>query len=1008
MILKKSLKFTLPALMLAASTSAFAAEEVTLNDPQKTKISWSEFVKSVNNPNEAVVKVTGKDISKDENLDVVRDYLAAQKTTAEKLDSLNARKKDKVDADTALAKAQRIVAGYEAEKAKQDKIVTDKTNELPQAVADTVTARTNVTNYVQNVVYGKKGVNGCTEDGAGTIYDAAEADLAAWNKQVSNLNTSITSLTGQSQVLSGKLDDARDELTALQKQYDALDKEITQETKTEIVPWLNDIYTAAKKLKTEFKTGVASTIMNPKCKVYYTYQDKTVDPELEGAEMLYLAFAPVEDYKEMDTKSLATFLTNNHVALTCVYMGDDYVDDDEGLDGFLYIEYTSKSAFVNNIINAIEELLKNPAYAKTTVTNKVEYKDPAAEKELSDKIDEKNKEITSYRTQRSEVNTQLDQAKDDLKDVTDKINNYTEVVDKTTGLTQQQQLKANLDYALKEGKAEVDAKLKAAKDKVEEIKQEIADAEKAATAAQNNATAAKADVTDARAVQSAAQTAVTEADNAYQNAVKEEAAAKKAVDDAQAVENQKAFDVVYGNVTLTADVTADVKINSYSGHIDGDNHGITITGDYLIDDFTGVIVDAAITGSGTTNTVVTRNNGHLYNVPVWYGTSGRYYDNTGANEVFTDMGKYIYDSLRDGFGADLANKKIVKLTPESRVYKITIDTPDDKGSVTSKTSYVNAINGTFYSYNNKEGFAVPVNQFAISGSDDLLDVDGFVNIVYDGYCKKVVIEDRKAFYCPVNLTAETLEYDRKFVVGQNAVCLPFALKHELHKKILFLSTYSSEDEDRFWFNKIEEGVTIAANTPALLVAQNSFSFTKDNALHNVSLLATPMKQILSVDSDDSKDESQSWGTFKNAGRDNFLGAAQSEYIYGLAKDGKFQQAGDGAVFPALRMVLSSRIKPKNAQGAPARRIGLRNAFGEDISEELDVTAIDGVKAQATGVSVAGGKGEIVITAEAAQGDVAIYTVDGKLIKVADVAEGTTTVKVQTGVYVVMGKKVMVK
>ena len=104
------------------------------------------------------------------------------------------------------------------------------------------------------------------------------------------------------------------------------------------------------------------------------------------------------------------------------------------------------------------------------------------------------------------------------------------------------------------------------------------------------------------------------------------------------------------------------------------------------------------------------------------------------------------------------------------------------------------------------------------------------------------------------------------------------------------------------------------------------------------------------------------------------------------------------------MVLFS---PASQTNAP-RRIGIRNEFGEDITEEVESGIYDVKASAAKSVNVAGGQGELIITAEADHGQVGVYSVDGKMITMVNVVEGTTTVNVKGGIYIVLGQKVLVK
>ena len=310
---------------------------------------------------------------------------------------------------------------------------------------------------------------------------------------------------------------------------------------------------------------------------------------------------------------------------------------------------------------------------------------------------------------------------------------------------------------------------------------------------------------------------------------------------------------------------------------------------------------------------------------------------------------------------------------------------------------------------NKGAYSLPVNTFAQSADDDIAGSE-VANVYYgtNNDCDKVIVTDATNFMCPVDIVTSNVEYTRKFKAGYNAACLPFALDYAANKdNILSICTYDQEDADRFWFTK-NDG-PIAAYTPVLIVGKSG----ADAFTLNMSDLETPVTIAKTNTSNayyvgaGTTEEGISYGTYKATNYEQFEGAKNGYKIYGL-QAGQFVYAGANTPdFPAFRMVISSSFvkTPEQASNMP-RRIGIRNANGVDITDETSGIATP--SADATSFSVVGGQGEIKITSEADYGDVAIYSLDGKMIKVANVMAGTTSVNLQQGVYIVLGKKVMVK
>lgn len=1007
MILKKSLKFTLPALLLAASASAFAAEEkvVTLSDGQTTK-TWSEFVAAVNN----LKSITGS-IDDLEKTDPQNAALAAWTTAKKNLQTakgvVEQKKTDKTTIET-----EADIAG--------------KTTALETAKTGLNTAKSNKDTYVKETVGGKETAYNNNVSSLATKKD----ELASLQTQQNNLNTELAQATAAQTKAGNELGQANAALTKATADYTKYSNQLNNlpmTTKPETVDWLQTIYSKSTSFQKDYKAGNTQS----KELIYCCLETYTYGFDDETATSLIFAFGskPADgktwtDYSPLNLSAYIKTLTAPDEFL--IYLGPKY--DELSGSNSEYIEFSYTGTFnagnlVNGAVNILTTLKNNALYQ----ISKTSYDDPDAAEELKElirqaedamtrannDINDANEKVAAADAKVGEINVKLNgrhgttenplpEGQEEVDGVIDQINTKQGEIDKLNNETIPNALKAWNDA--KDGIAAYDTAIETAQGVVDEKQKALDDAQKKVDDAEQAIKDAEAEVTKADA-------AVTAAENAAQDA-------------ANAAEQAK-----YQQITLTGNVEATTPISvDYAGTIYGGNNVITnkTTGSQIIaGTFSGYMVNTAINGQFARGT----RNASFENVAYWWskegGNIGRYYNNSGvAGDDVENLDELGYKA-RKSYGVDFENNVLVNHSVNSRVYKITVYDADG----TKPESYVNVKgdeeNGyKLYSVAQPAGFNL-VNKFAESTES----VPGVANIIYNGKCSKVVITDRQAFYCPKDIVADEVEYDRVFSErsgnGQNAVCLPFALKHAHNDNIKFLSTYSSEDDRTFWFNKVNEGAEVPANTPALLVATKSFSFTGENTLKGengdgITIKATPMDytlngnprpQMVATNSDEEGDNSMSFGIFKSTPASFFKGAvaADQEKIYGLATvDGvtKFYPAADNANFPAFRMVLYSPTVSKN--NAPARRIGLRNEFGEDITEELGFTSIDGVKAQVTGVNVEGGKGEIIITAEAAQGDVAIYNVDGKMIAVADVVAGTTTVKVQTGVYIVMGKKVMVK
>ncbi|MDE7386172.1 MAG: hypothetical protein K2N28_03435 [Muribaculaceae bacterium] len=439
----------------------------------------------------------------------------------------------------------------------------------------------------------------------------------------------------------------------------------------------------------------------------------------------------------------------------------------------------------------------------------------------------------------------------------------------------------------------------------------------------------------------------------------------------------------YGTLTLTADVVAAAPIDNFTGTINGDGHVINVTGKAAFTKFTGELSSAAVNGNFATSS----NGATLDNVAIWNNTGTYYNGNAVATENLT-FGALAY-AARTLFGADVANNKLAAVTDANRVYSITVYPT----ATTKQDNYVTYVGGVYTNVNNKQVVSVGDNVFVKSATTDLIANNVFYN---DGSAKNVVIKDRVNFFCPEDITAETVSYDRSFNEGFNSVCLPFEISSENIDALL--ATYDRDEDDKFWFT-YNGDASIAAYTPIIMKANAAGSL---KGLDNVTIKKTAESQIVDFGND-------SYGTLKNATTDQFAGGSQSYKIFGLTTDGIFKPAGTSAQLPAFRMVIKTENVTRETPAAQASRsIGFRDAMGYEIDINGGLTGVETVDSDATTFEVAGGQGEITINSSADCGNVAVYAMDGKVVANANVVAGTTSVNVPTGLYIVNGKKVAVK
>ena len=89
--------------------------------------------------------------------------------------------------------------------------------------------------------------------------------------------------------------------------------------------------------------------------------------------------------------------------------------------------------------------------------------------------------------------------------------------------------------------------------------------------------------------------------------------------------------------------------------------------------------------------------------------------------------------------------------------------------------------------------------------------------------------------------------------------------------------------------------------------------------------------------------------------------------------------------------------------------GIRSiAFADEPGNEQNTSDVADMESSQAAFEVIGAEGEIIIISDADCGMVDIYDLTGRMIATADVKGGETKVRVQTGVYIVAGQKVMVR
>lgn len=279
----------------------------------------------------------------------------------------------------------------------------------------------------------------------------------------------------------------------------------------------------------------------------------------------------------------------------------------------------------------------------------------------------------------------------------------------------------------------------------------------------------------------------------------------------------------------------------------------------------------------------------------------------------------------------------------------------------------NPVDWTDITYNNYQDFnnksANTLTSVDITGADAHdVDIDKFfknpntivyandtyndhANVVKDGKAASVTLSDKNAFNIPYGFDATIVTLRRKLQGGINSFVLPFWVNAN-DLKSTSLATYSSADNNEVVFTKVTE---VGANTPFITVGYNKGEENKLTWSNKGFVATTDIK-------------------FSDAFKGVYAPQSATDF-YGINADGELQKGGTDANINSFHAFYQAA----EGQTAPAK-----------ISFEGEATGINNVAA----ATVANG---------------AVYDLSGR--RVAEKLAGASLVK---GIYVVNGKKVVVK
>ena len=463
-----------------------------------------------------------------------------------------------------------------------------------------------------------------------------------------------------------------------------------------------------------------------------------------------------------------------------------------------------------------------------------------------------------------------------------------------------------------------------------------------------------------------------------------------------------ALDVFNGNnntITFDADVAKKVLFANNKGSISN----LVVKSGTIIDDLnTGRVVSSYDVVGGKYN---------LYSSTGAKQTIENSEENTKVDELYKS-------SLRGEFGMNVKTGEITKGS-EFKVYSVNkynvatdeiahayVNLSDNNGITAADGNYYLPVANTFYYVDDAD-------------AKDVLAKATQPNIVYlDGQtykCNQAQISDVSNIKVYKQFTASEVKFDRNFSAGAQTaqtICLPFTISSDEIKSILgeggkllqFNKVEPNADgkTNTYWFQYMSENEPLRAYQPYVLLFGKDVNDAIFDGLTNVTFSESTAVQSALPQSKEAVGGSL-FGTLVQQTASQIENGRYT--VFGFQK-GEFVKMTGAVNFKPTRAYV--RV-PNNTAAANAKS-GVMRFLDEDGNEVEDggTTGIDSVTGTETGAfAVSGNNGAISITTDKAL-NVNIYTVSGNLVKSATVEAGSVSIPVASGMYIVNGKKVIVK
>jgi len=448
----------------------------------------------------------------------------------------------------------------------------------------------------------------------------------------------------------------------------------------------------------------------------------------------------------------------------------------------------------------------------------------------------------------------------------------------------------------------------------------------------------------------------------------------------------------YNEISIVASFSTDAYVNEFGGSLIGNGYTVSVSNanSALIGTSTGTVSDLCVNGAK----IATNNNGTYSNcVAIINGITG-YVGNTGT--TYTSLAK-LASVMSGTFGLDMtnANSSLVPVTQNNKVYEVSYYALSSKN--TKQTKFLNVRSGSLVGTTKP---TLAANEFLIIESKNTntdITEKNVIEFASSGYvCNNCYLTDASEFYSPVDFVAANLNYSRTFSADVwSSLVLPFDVNSTVLNKIGVsrVNEFDSFNNGNVSFSAANE---IEAYKPYIIKTTSSGTVFANLTNVSVSKSSGNMQKIGS--------NGYFFGNLGSRLTVAVLANNDKYRVFGFNKNNQMARGTGNAYFDAFRCYLIAPESEFTSSSEAKIRVQFLDKYGNVVDNDA-TTDVDIVKSN--NISVVGGNNEIIVNSDKEQ-SVSVYTTNGKLVQVADVAEGENVISVNPGMYIVNGKKVIVK